>query len=117
MCAEEHEPELVIRDDIDEIVQPVELEIGVRVHAVGVESMGGEMTFAAGCFASEPVDGAVAGGRGDPAARVGRYPSLRPPLRRDGERFGHRVLGEVDVAEDADQGGGAAAGFAAEDLV
>src|SRR5674536_164630 len=28
-----------------------------------------------------------------------------------------RVLGEVDVAEDTDQGGGAAAGFAPEDLV
>jgi hypothetical protein len=45
---EEHEPELVIRDDIDEIVQPVELGIGVRVHAVGVESMGREMTPSAG---------------------------------------------------------------------
>ena len=48
MCAEEHEPELVIRNDIDEIVQPVELGIGVRVHAVGVESMGREMTPGAG---------------------------------------------------------------------
>ena len=46
--AEEHEPELVISDDIDEIVQPVEFGIGVRVHAVGVESMGREMTLAAG---------------------------------------------------------------------
>src|ERR1035438_548363 len=33
------------------------------------------------------------------------------------ERFRHRVLGEVDVAEDADQRGGAAAGFAPEDLL
>ena len=47
MCAEEHEPELVIHDDIDEVVQAVELGIGVRVHAVGVESMGREMTLAA----------------------------------------------------------------------
>jgi hypothetical protein len=48
MCAEEHEPELVILDDIDEVVQPVELRIVVRVHAVGVESMGRKMTLAAG---------------------------------------------------------------------
>jgi len=46
--AQEHEPELVIGDDIDEIVQPVELGIGVRAHAVGVESMGREMTPGAG---------------------------------------------------------------------
>ena len=41
----------------------------------------------------------------------------RPLLGGDREGFRHRVLGEVDVAEDADQGGGAAAGFASEDGV
>jgi len=40
----------------------------------------------------------------------------RPLLGGDGERFRHRLLGEVDVAEDADQGGGAAAGLTAKDL-
>ena len=54
MGAEEHEPELVIGDDNDEIVQRVELPIVVRVHPVGVESMSGEMPLAAGCFAVRP---------------------------------------------------------------
>ncbi len=35
----------------------------------------------------------------------------------DGERFRHRLLGEVKIAEDADQRGGAAAGFAPEDVL
>ena len=46
--AQEHEPELVVRNDIDEVVEPVEFGIVVRIHAVGVESMGLEMTLAAG---------------------------------------------------------------------
>ena len=117
MGAEEHEPELIVSDDIDEVVEPVEFGILVRFHGLDVEAVGGEMPLAAGRFATESVDGAVACGRRDPAARVGRYPGLRPPLRRDGECLGHGVLGEVDVAEDADQGGRASAGFAPEDLV
>ncbi len=48
VCAQEHEPELVVGDDIDEVVEPVEFGIVVRVHAVGVESVGREMTLAAG---------------------------------------------------------------------
>ena len=46
--AQEHEPELVVGDDIDEVVEPVEFGIVVRVHAVGVESVGSEMPLAAG---------------------------------------------------------------------
>ena len=44
----------------------------------------------------------------------GGTPVDRPPLGGDRERLRDRVLGEVDVAEDADQGGGAAAGLAPE---
>ena len=57
------------------------------------------------CLAAQPVDGPAAGGRGDPAARVGRQAALGPGSRRDRERLLDRLLGEVDVAEDADQGG------------
>jgi hypothetical protein len=116
MCTEEHETELVVSDDIDELIEPVEFGTWVRVHVVGVESMGGKMTVAAGCFASEAVDSAVAGSRGDPATRVGRYSHLRPLLRRYRERLCNGVLGEVDVAEDADQGGEDAPVLLAEEL-
>ena len=37
----------------------------------------------AGCLPSQPVDRPVAGGRGDPARRVGRQAGGRPPLGRD----------------------------------
>ena len=50
-------------------------------------------------------------------ARLRAVVVIQPPGLGGIPVFGHRVLGEVDVAEDADQGGGAAAGFAAEDLV
>jgi hypothetical protein len=45
---EEHEPELIVGNDVDEVVELVEFGIVVRVHIVGVESMGGEMPLAAG---------------------------------------------------------------------
>ena len=46
---------------------------------------------------------------------LGGRPSRRPPAQGDGERLLHRVLGDVDVAEDADQGGHRSAGLLAED--
>ena len=112
--AQEHEPELIVGDDIDEVV---EFRIVVRVHGVDVEPMGIASPLAAGGFAPEAVDGPVAGGRGDPAARVGWDPRPGPLVGGNGECFRHRVLGEVDVAQDADEGGGAASDFAAEDLI
>jgi hypothetical protein len=66
-------------------------------------------------LAAQPVDGMVAGGRGDPAARVGRHALARPPAQGDRERLLHGVLGEVDVTEDPDQGGHRLAGLLAED--
>ena len=39
---------------------------------------------------------------------------LRPLRGGDREGFGYRVLGKVNVAEDADQGGGAGAGLPSE---
>ena len=69
----------------------------------------------AGRLPAEPVDGPVAGRGDDPAARVGRHAVDRPALDGDGERLLDRLLGEVDVAEDADQGGDDPAVLLAED--
>ena len=66
-------------------------------------------------LAAEPVDGAVARGGDDPARRARGEPARRPALDRGDEGVLDRLLGEVDVAEDADQDGDRAAVFLAED--
>jgi hypothetical protein len=55
-------------------------------------------------LAAQAVDRAVARGAHDPAAGIGRDSVARPALDRSGERLLHRLLGEVEVAEDPDQG-------------
>ena len=50
------------------------------------------------------IDGQVAGGRRDPAARVRREAVARPLVQGDGERFLDRILGGVDVTEGSDEG-------------
>ena len=60
-------------------------------------------------LAPDPVDRAVAGGRGQPAAGVGRYAVTGPPLDGRQQRLAGRLLGDVDVAEAADQRGDDAA--------
>ena len=64
---------------------------------------------------AQAVDGTVAGGRGDPTAGVGRHAGLRPPLARNEERLLDHLFGDVDVAEETDQGGNYSAGFLSED--
>jgi hypothetical protein len=54
-------------------------------------------------------------GRRDPTARIGREALDRPLVQGDGERFLHRILRDVDVTEDADQGGHGSPGLLAED--
>src|SRR5688572_9201021 len=66
-------------------------------------------------LAAQAIDGTVAGGRRDPAARVGRQAVARPLAEGDGERLLHRILGDLDVTEDADQGSHRSAGLLAED--
>src|ERR1039458_2973619 len=114
MAAEKHEPELVGGAGIDEAVEGFAFGGGVRVGVLGVHLMGGDVALNAGRFPAKPVDRLVACSGGDPAAGIRRDPSLRPLLGGDREGIRHRVLGKVDVAEDADQRGGAAAGFASE---
>ena len=53
--------------------------------------------------APDPVDGLVPRRGRDPGARVARQPTLRPDLERDQERILDGFLGEVEVAEDADE--------------
>jgi hypothetical protein len=67
--------------------------------------------------AADAVDGAVARGGHEPGARVGGRPVEGPALGRDRERFLGGFLGEVEVAEEADQAGEDAAPLVAEDLL
>ena len=68
-------------------------------------------------IASEAVDRAVAGGDRQPGAWVGRRPVPGPALGRDRERLLRRFLGEIDVAEKADQAGEDAAPLVPKDLL
>ena len=44
--AEKHQPQLVVGDDIDEIVEPVKFGIVVRFHAVDAQSVSSDMPLA-----------------------------------------------------------------------
>jgi hypothetical protein len=66
-------------------------------------------------LASDAIDGAVARRGGDPRARVVRRAVDRPALERGDERVLDRLLSEVDVAEEADQGGDGSSRLAPED--
>ena len=68
-------------------------------------------------IAADAVDGAVAGRRYEPRARVRGSPFAGPPLGGDRERLLSGLLGEVEVAEEADQAGEDASPLVAEDLV
>ena len=48
VSAQEHEPELIVGDDVDEVVESVEFGIVVGVHVVDVEPLGCEMPLVAG---------------------------------------------------------------------
>jgi hypothetical protein len=74
--------------------------------------LGGE-----GPVATDPVDGPVPSRRRQPGAWVGRDAVARPPLDRDGEGLLRGFLGEVEVAEQADQCGHDTAPLIAEDLI
>ena len=56
-------------------------------------------------------------GRDQPGAGIGRDAVARPALGGDGERLLRGLLGEVEVAEEADQRGEHAAPLVAEDLL
>ena len=106
MAAQEHQPQLVVRDDVDQLVEILEdpaIETFGRLGPGAVDAVGGDVAVGAGRLPAEPVDRPVARGRRDPAARVRRHATHRPLLGGDRERLGHGLLGQVDVAEHADQ--------------
>jgi hypothetical protein len=68
-------------------------------------------------LAADPVDRPVARRRHEPGARACRSPVAGPALGRDRERLLGGLLGEVEVAEEADQAGEDAAPLVAENLL
>jgi hypothetical protein len=68
-------------------------------------------------IAADAVDRAVASGANQPGARVGGRPVAGPALGGNRERFLGGFLGEVEVAEEADQAGEDAAPLVAEYLL
>jgi hypothetical protein len=56
-----------------------------------------------GSLAADPVDGAVARSRDDPRSGMPRNAVARPAFERRRERVLNRVLGELEVTEDADE--------------
>jgi hypothetical protein len=67
--------------------------------------------------APDAVDGAVARRGDEPGARVGRLAVARPALGGDRERVLRGLLGEVEIAEEADQGREDSAPLVAEGLL
>lgn len=65
--------------------------------------------------AAEPIDGLEPASRDEPRARVGGRAFDRPLLDRRRERVLKRLLGEIEVAEEADQRRQNAAGLRAVD--
>jgi hypothetical protein len=68
-------------------------------------------------LAPDTVDRAVARGGDEPGAGVARRAIARPALGRDRKGLLGGLLGEVEIAEKADQAGEYAAPFVAEDLL
>jgi hypothetical protein len=66
-------------------------------------------------IAPQPIDRPVSRRRRDPTTRVGWEAIAGPHLERHREGLLNRVLGEIDVAEDADQGGYGATELGTED--
>jgi hypothetical protein len=66
---------------------------------------------------AEPIDRPIARRGRDPGTRVVGHAVARPAFEGDDERLLDRLLGEVEVAEDADKGRDRAARFLAEQAV
>src|SRR5438105_1007377 len=108
MAAGEEELQPLVRDR--RLVQLVHFVHGLRhVEQAGLR---GERAIAA-----DAVDRAVACGGHEPGPRVGGRPFARPALRGDREGLLGGLLGEVEVAEEANQRREHAAPFVAEDLL
>src|SRR5512133_154295 len=97
--------------------------VGDRAHAVfflGAQALESCEQLGLACeraLAADPVDRAVAGRRDDPCTGIARRALSRPAL--DGRREGvlHRVLGALEVTEDADENGNRTSPLLAKDGV
>ena len=96
MAAREDELEALVAED--RLVHAVLLRGGPGAREQ--LRLGGERPLAA-----DAVDRPVARGADEPGVRVGRRFVARPALRGDDERLLGGLLGEVEVAEEADQRG------------
>ena len=97
MTAREDQPKPVVRDAAHVgLIGGERLELG--------EPRECDVLLAKRSLSSDPVDGTVAGGRGDPCARRRGHAARRPRPERFGERLLDGVLGEIEVTEDPDQG-------------
>ena len=67
--------------------------------------------------AAQPVDGTAAGRGHQPGTGIVRHRGARPALRRDRERLRGGLLGQVEIAEIADQAGQHPAPLVAENLL
>jgi hypothetical protein len=100
VAAGEDQPQPVV-DDRALVIHRRLLVLGVQAHQLGkaVGAVGHRPVPA------QAVDRPPPGGGGDPRPRVGRD-AVAPPLRDGGlERVLHRVLGQLEVADLADQRG------------
>jgi len=86
----------------------------LRGRVAMVDEGGLGVAIVTGRFPPEPVDGLVTRRGDDPAARVRGHAGHRPPLGGHHEGLLDRLLGEVDVAEEADQCGHGTAELLAE---
>lgn len=111
MAAREDESEPVVRNGggIDLIFHVSEW-VGHRIEVGEKCGLGSE-----GLLASNSVDGLVTRTSEDPAEGVVRDSVARPPFERDEPGLLKRVLGEIEIADDANQGCGRPARLIAED--
>jgi hypothetical protein len=87
VAAREHEPQPVVVDGAHRLGRRVVVEHERLL-----------MQLAAACLTTKPVDRRAMRGRRDPSAGVGRHAVRGPPLDGLRERFGDRLLGEVEIA-------------------
>ena len=76
--------------------------VGIECHLRHAAELGADDREAAG--PAQHVDRLVARGRDDPGARVGRAPLRGHCCERGSERVLHRLLGDVEVADQPDDG-------------
>jgi hypothetical protein len=97
MAGGEDEPQAIVRERIDlalVVVDRPQRRQRRELRALGLQS----------ALAPQPVDRPVAGDAGDPGTGVVGDSIARPALDRDRERLLDRLLGCVEVAQNADQG-------------